>query len=181
MAQQTDMNFSPISPLSTASNSTAPTPCEELTAMKNYIRRLHTICNGKEKSVSFLRLDQGHMESDSLYQLAWSERNSQHKRKDEDDFKFPPLRKTARKTILEQPEDVIVENQFSLLSNVIIKQVSGQLTPPTANNQKSADVTNDQQRQGNNLLPPPIMMKITKTYREQVDTVKKKKYTLTLD
>ncbi|GFS85335.1 nucleic-acid-binding protein from transposon X-element [Trichonephila clavipes] len=50
---------------------------------------------------------------------------------------------------------------------------SGQLTPPTANNQKSADVTNDQQRQGNNLLPPPIMMKITKTYREQVDTVKK--------
>ncbi|GFX80781.1 hypothetical protein TNCV_4694921 [Trichonephila clavipes] len=73
MAQQTDMSFSPISPLSTASNGTAPTPCEELTTMKIYIRRLQIICNEKEKTVSLLRLDQGHIESDSLYQLAWSE------------------------------------------------------------------------------------------------------------
>ncbi|GFU90976.1 hypothetical protein TNCV_4923071 [Trichonephila clavipes] len=73
MAQQTDMDFSPISPLSTASNGSAPTPCEELTAMKSYIRRLQIICNEKEKTVSLLRLDQGHVESDSLYQLAWSE------------------------------------------------------------------------------------------------------------
>ncbi|GFX02787.1 hypothetical protein TNCV_4437691 [Trichonephila clavipes] len=40
-------------------------------------------------------------------------RNSQHKRKDEDDFEFPPFSKTARKMVLEQPDDVIVENQFS--------------------------------------------------------------------
>ncbi|GFW66836.1 hypothetical protein TNCV_3784061 [Trichonephila clavipes] len=216
MAQQTDMDFSPLSPLSIASNGTAP--CDELTAMKSYIRRLQIICNEKEKTVSLLRLDQGHVESDSLYQLAWSEyqdiqgtlqqavsnfdslspctnpgcshqispknspnstspspsrRNLQHKRKDEDDFEFPLLRKTARKMVLESSEDIPVVNQFSLLPNVIIKQVAGQLAPPPTNNQNSTDVTKDQQKPGNNPLPPPIMMKFTKTYREQVDTVKR--------
>ncbi|GFW16689.1 hypothetical protein TNCV_2353111 [Trichonephila clavipes] len=73
LAQQTDMDFSPNSPLSIASNGTAPTPCDELTAMKSYIRRLQIICNEKEKTVTLLRQDQGHVESDSLYQLAWSE------------------------------------------------------------------------------------------------------------
>ncbi|GFW35097.1 putative RNA-directed DNA polymerase from transposon BS [Trichonephila clavipes] len=148
-------------PLSTASSGTAPTPCEELTAMKTYIRRLQIICNEKEKTVSLLRLDHGHDESDTLYQLAWNEfqdvqgtlqqavsdfdsllpctnpgcshlisrkntpkstpppsptrRNAQLKRKDEEDFEFPPLRKTARKTILEKSEDLILDNQFSLL------------------------------------------------------------------
>ncbi|GFY34930.1 putative DD41D transposase [Trichonephila clavipes] len=62
IAQPTDMDFSPQSP----SNGTAPTPCEELTAMKNYIRRLQIICNEKENTVSLLRLDHGHDESDSL-------------------------------------------------------------------------------------------------------------------
>ncbi|GFT18551.1 hypothetical protein TNCV_176541 [Trichonephila clavipes] len=70
---QTDMDFTPQSPLSTASSGTAPTPCEELTAMKNYIRRLRIICNEKEKTVSLLRSDHGHVETDALYQLAWNE------------------------------------------------------------------------------------------------------------
>ncbi|GFU81957.1 hypothetical protein TNCV_5008851 [Trichonephila clavipes] len=163
------MDFSHLSPLSTTSNGTAPTPCDELTAMKGYIRRLQIICNEKEKTVSLLRLDPGHVESDSLYQLAWSEyqdiqgtlqqavsdfdslspctnpgcshqispknspnntpppspsrRNLQQKRKDEDNFEFPPLRKTARKMVLESSDDIPVVNQFSLLPNVIIKQV----------------------------------------------------------
>ncbi|GFU83946.1 nucleic-acid-binding protein from transposon X-element [Trichonephila clavipes] len=73
IAQQTDMDFTPQSPLSTASSGTVPTPCEELTAMKTYIRRLQIICNEKEKTVSLLRLDHGHNESDTLYQLAWNE------------------------------------------------------------------------------------------------------------
>ncbi|GFX02439.1 hypothetical protein TNCV_2286051 [Trichonephila clavipes] len=41
--------------------------------MKNYIRRLRIICNEKGKTVSLLRSDQGHDESDALYQLAWNE------------------------------------------------------------------------------------------------------------
>ncbi|GFW29507.1 probable RNA-directed DNA polymerase from transposon X-element [Trichonephila clavipes] len=139
MAQQSDMDFSPLSPQSIASNGTAPTPCDELTAMKSYIRR----------------------------------RSNQQKRKDEDNFEFPPLRKTARKMVLESSDDIPVANQFSLLPNVIIKQVSGQLAPPHTENHNSAEVIEDQQKPGNNPLPPPIMMKITKTYREQVDTVKK--------
>ncbi|GFV16037.1 hypothetical protein TNCV_1086911 [Trichonephila clavipes] len=73
MSQQSDMDFSPNSPLSIASNGTAPTPCDALTAMKSYIRRLQIIYNEKEKTVTLLRQDQGHIESDSLYQLAWSE------------------------------------------------------------------------------------------------------------
>ncbi|GFW98422.1 hypothetical protein TNCV_872941 [Trichonephila clavipes] len=66
---QTDMDFTPQSPLSTASNGTAPTPCEELTSMKIYLRRLQIICNEKERTVSLLRQDKGHDESDTLYQL----------------------------------------------------------------------------------------------------------------
>ncbi|GFU78479.1 hypothetical protein TNCV_2300911 [Trichonephila clavipes] len=167
---QTDMDFTPQSPLSTASNGTAPTPCEKLSSMKIYIRRLQIICNEKERerTVSLLRQDKGHDESDSLYQLAWNEyqdvqsflqqavsdfdsppctkpgcshhvspkstpkntpppsptrRNYQHKRKDDDDFEFPPIRKTARKTILQEPEEIGIENQYSLFPNVIIKQV----------------------------------------------------------
>ncbi|GFX31270.1 putative RNA-directed DNA polymerase from transposon X-element [Trichonephila clavipes] len=218
-AQQTDMDFTPQSPLSTASSGTAPTPCEELTAMKTYIRRLRIICNEKEKTVSLLRLDHGHDESDTLYQLAWNEfqdvqgtlqqavsdfdslppctnpgcshlispkntpkstpppsptrRSAQLKRKDEEDFEFPPLRKTARKTILEKSEDLILDNQFSLLPNVIMKQITGQVAPSTATPKKPTDNANENQNQGTNALPPPVMMKITKTYREQVDTMKK--------
>ncbi|GFY55770.1 hypothetical protein TNIN_277961 [Trichonephila inaurata madagascariensis] len=71
--QQTDMDFSLLSPLSTASNGTAPTPCEELTSMKIYIRRLRNICREKEKTVALLRQDHGHDETDTLYQLAWNE------------------------------------------------------------------------------------------------------------
>ncbi|GFS59288.1 hypothetical protein TNCV_4570911 [Trichonephila clavipes] len=120
---QTDMDFTPQSPLSTASNGTAPTP-----------------------------------------------RNHQHKRKDDDDFEFPPIRKTARKTILQEPEEIGIENQYSLLPNVIIKQVSGQLAPPTANNSEPTTSTN--QNNGSNALPPPLMLKIDKNYRVQVDTIK---------
>ncbi|GFS61751.1 hypothetical protein TNCV_1751841 [Trichonephila clavipes] len=220
ISQQTDMDFTPQSPLSTDSYGTASTPCEELTAMKTYIRILQIICNEKEKTVSLLRLDHGHNESDTLYQLAWNEfqdvqgtlqqavsdfdslppctnpgcshlispkntpnttpppsptrRNTQLKRKDEEDFEFPPLRKTARKTILEKSEDINLNNQFSLLPNVIIKQqVTGQVAPSTATLNKTSVNVNENQNQGKNALPPPIMMRITKTYREQVDTMKK--------
>ncbi|GFT51379.1 hypothetical protein TNCV_4954951 [Trichonephila clavipes] len=41
--------------------------CEELTAMKNYIRRLRIICNEKGKTVSLLRSDHGHDESDAQF------------------------------------------------------------------------------------------------------------------
>ncbi|GFX03325.1 translational activator of cytochrome c oxidase 1 [Trichonephila clavipes] len=212
IAQQTDMDFTPQSPLSTASSGTAPTPCEELTAMKTYIRRLQIICNEKEKTVSLLRLDHGHIESDTLYQLAWNEfqdvqstlqqavsdfdslppctnpgcshhispkntpnttpppsptrRNTQLKRKDDEDFEFPPLRKTARKTILEKSEDINLENQYSFLPNVIIKQVTGQLAPSTATLNMPTVNTNENLNQGKNALPP-IMMRITKTAVKQ--------------
>ncbi|GFW96232.1 hypothetical protein TNCV_572031 [Trichonephila clavipes] len=90
-------------------------------------------------------------------------RNSQQKRKDEDDFEFPPLRKTARKTILQEPEDIGLENQYSPLPNVIIKQVSGQLAPPAANNSEPTVSAN--QRNGNNALSPPLMLRITTVYK----------------
>ncbi|GFX26237.1 hypothetical protein TNCV_948371 [Trichonephila clavipes] len=197
---QSGMDITPQSPLSTTSNGTAPSTCEELTSMKIYIRRLRIICNEKEKTVSLLRQDKGHDESDTLYQLAWNEyqdvqsslqqavsdfdslppctnpgcshhvspkvtpkntpppsptrRNFQQKRKDDDDFEFPPIRKTARKTILQDSDEIGIENQFSLLPNVIIKQqVSGQLAPPTANISEPAASAN--QKNGSNALPPP--------------------------
>ncbi|GFV70910.1 hypothetical protein TNCV_111301 [Trichonephila clavipes] len=176
------MDFTPQSPLSTASNGTSPTPCEELTSMKIYIRRLQIICNEKERTVSLLRQDKGHDEGCSHHVSPKStpkntpppsptRRNNQQKRKDEDDFEFPPLRKTSRKTILQEPEDIGIENQYSLLPNVIIKQVSGQLVPSTANNSEPTVSAN--QRNGSNALPPPLMLRITNNYRVQVDTIKK--------
>ncbi|GFW59858.1 nucleic-acid-binding protein from transposon X-element [Trichonephila clavipes] len=212
----TDMDFTPQSPLSSASNGTAPTPCEELTSMKIYLRRLQIICNEKERTVSLLRQDKGHHESDTLYQLAWNEyqdvqsslqqavsdfdslpctnsgcshhvspkttpkntpppsltrRNIQLKRKDDDDFEFPPIRKTARKAILQDSQEIGIENQFSLLPNVIIKQVSGQLASSAANN--SEPTTSANQKNGSNALPPPLMLKTDENYRVQVDTIKK--------
>ncbi|GFX55412.1 hypothetical protein TNCV_2980201 [Trichonephila clavipes] len=71
--QQSNMELEPHSPYSTSSTETAPLPCQELTSMKVYIRRLQIICNEKEKTISLLRLDHGHSEADSLYQLAWNE------------------------------------------------------------------------------------------------------------
>ncbi|GFU96470.1 nucleic-acid-binding protein from transposon X-element [Trichonephila clavipes] len=151
---QTDMDFTPQSPLSTASNGTAPTPCEELTSMKIYIRRLQIICNEKERTVSLLRQDKGHDESDTLYQLAWNE--------------YQDVQSSLQQA---DSEEIGIENQFSLLPNVIIKQVSGQLAPPTANN--SEPTTSANQKNGSNALPPPLMLKIDKNYRVQVDTIKK--------
>ncbi|GFS80511.1 nucleic-acid-binding protein from transposon X-element [Trichonephila clavipes] len=188
---QTDMDFTPQSPLSTATNGTAPTSCEELTSMKIYIRRLQIICNEKERTVSLLRQDKGHHESDTLYQLAWNEyqddqsslqqavsdfdslplRNIQQKRKDDDDFEFPPIRKTARKAILQDSQEIGIENLFSLLLNVIIKQVSGQLASSAANNSEPTSSAN--QKNGSNALPPPLMLKTDENYRVQVDTIKK--------
>ncbi|GFY28488.1 hypothetical protein TNCV_1971411 [Trichonephila clavipes] len=181
LENQTDMDFTPQSPLSTAPNGTAPTPCEELASMKIYIRRLQIICNEKERTVSLLSQDKGHDEGCSHVSPKCTpkntpppsptRRNNQQKRKDEDDFEFPPLRKTARKTILQEPEDIGIENQYSLLPNVIIKQVSGQLAPPTANNSEPTASAN--QRNGSSALPPPLMLRIDDDYRFQVDTIKK--------
>ncbi|GFW88194.1 nucleic-acid-binding protein from transposon X-element [Trichonephila clavipes] len=181
----TDMDFTPQSPLSSASNGTAPTPCEELTSMKIYLRRLQIICSEKERTVSLLRQDKGHHESDTLYQLAWNEyqdvqsslqqavsdfdslplRNTQLKRKDDDDFEFPPTRKTARKAILQDSQEIGIENQFSLLPNVIIKQVSGQLASSAAKNSESTTTANQNNR--SNALPPPLMLKTDENYRVQ--------------
>ncbi|GFW30772.1 nucleic-acid-binding protein from transposon X-element [Trichonephila clavipes] len=191
---QTDMDFTPQSPLSTASNGTAPTPCEELTSMKIYIRRLQIICNEKERTVSLLRQDKGHDESDSLYQLAWNEYQdvqSSLQQAVSDFDSLPPVPNQAahmshlkaplkilldllplgETTSINEPEEVEIENQYSLLPNVIIKQVSGQLAPPTANN--SEQTTSANQKNGSNALPPPLMLKIDKNYRVQVDTIKK--------
>ncbi|GFS92605.1 nucleic-acid-binding protein from transposon X-element [Trichonephila clavipes] len=179
---QTGMDITPQSPLSTTSNGTAPTTCEELTSMKIYLRRLQIICNEKERTVSLLRQDKGHDESCSHHVSpkitpkntpppSPTRRNFQQKRKDDDDFEFPPIRKTARKTILQDSEEIGIENQFSLLPNVIIKQVSGQLAPPTANISEPTTSTN--QKNGSNALPPPLMLKTDENYRVQVDTIKK--------
>ncbi|GFV58272.1 nucleic-acid-binding protein from transposon X-element [Trichonephila clavipes] len=98
-------------------------------------------------------------------------RNTQLKRKDDDDFEFPPTRKTARKAILQDSQEIGIENQFSLLPNVIIKQVSGQLASSAANNSEPTTTAN--QKNGSNALPPPLMLKTDENYRVQVDTIKK--------
>ncbi|GFS30031.1 hypothetical protein TNIN_120231, partial [Trichonephila inaurata madagascariensis] len=66
------MDFSLLSPLSTASNGTAPTPCEELTSMKIYIRRLRIICNKKGKKRRSPKTDHGHDETEPL-PATWNE------------------------------------------------------------------------------------------------------------
>ncbi|GFV26725.1 RNA-directed DNA polymerase from mobile element jockey [Trichonephila clavipes] len=177
---QTGMDITPQSPLSTTSNGTAPTTCEELTSMKIYLRRLQIICNEKERTVSLLRQDKGHDESDTLYQLAWNEYQdvqSSLQQAVSDFDSLPPVpiqaarimshpKKTARKTILQDSEEIGIENQFSLLPNVIIKQqVSGQLAPPTAN--ISEPTTSANQKNGSNALPPPRMLKTDENYRVQ--------------
>ncbi|GFY52274.1 hypothetical protein TNIN_274861 [Trichonephila inaurata madagascariensis] len=90
-------------------------------------------------------------------------RNTQQKRKDEDDFEFPPLRKTARKTVLEQSSDITLGNQYLLLPNVVIKQVSCLQAPPVARNTTLTPPANPLPRQSNNTLPTPLCLKLHKT------------------
>ncbi|GFR19926.1 hypothetical protein TNCT_466831 [Trichonephila clavata] len=71
--QQLNIDLSPTSPCITSSIITTPILCEELATMKEYFRRLQIICSEKEKTISLLRLDHGHSEDDTLYQLAWNE------------------------------------------------------------------------------------------------------------
>ncbi|GFT63099.1 nucleic-acid-binding protein from transposon X-element [Trichonephila clavipes] len=144
LENHTDMDFTPQSPLSSASNGTAPTPCEELTSMKIYLRRLQIICNEKERTVSLLRQDKGHHESDTLYQLAWNE--------------YQDVQSSLQQA---DSQEIGIENQFSLLPNVIIKQVSGQLASSAANN--SEPTTSANQKNGSNALPPLSCLKPMKT------------------
>ncbi|GFT93657.1 putative RNA-directed DNA polymerase from transposon X-element [Trichonephila clavipes] len=145
----TDMDFTPQSPLSSASNGTAPTPCEELTSMKIYfLRRLQIICSEKERTVSLLRQDKGHHESDTLYQLAWNE--------------YQDVQSSLQQA---DSQEIGIENQFSLLPNVIIKQVSGQLASSAAKNSESTTTANQNNR--SNALPPPLMLKTDENYRVQ--------------
>ncbi|GFT18549.1 nucleic-acid-binding protein from transposon X-element [Trichonephila clavipes] len=51
------------------------------------------------------------------------------------------------------------------------QQVAGQVAPSTATPNKPSEKAN--QYQGTNALPPPVMMRINETYREQVGTMKK--------
>ncbi|GFY74616.1 hypothetical protein TNIN_345311 [Trichonephila inaurata madagascariensis] len=140
--QQSNMELEPQSPYSTSSTETAPLSCEEFTSMKVYIRRLQIIC-----TVSLFRLDHGHSEADSINSHGTNSRtsralsnkrtpppsrtrrNGQHKRKDEDYFEFPLLRKTARIAALEPLTDLNLQNQFSLLPNALTRQISGQTDP----------------------------------------------------
>ncbi|GFV57861.1 hypothetical protein TNCV_3954211 [Trichonephila clavipes] len=136
----TDMDFTPQSPLSSASN-----------GCSHHVSPKSTPKNTPPPSPT--------------------RRNTQLKRKDDDDFEFPPTRKTARKAILQDSQEIGIENQFSLFPNVIIKQVSGQLASSAANNSEQTTTVN--QKNGSNALPPPLMLKTDENYRVQVDTIKK--------
>ncbi|GFX02100.1 hypothetical protein TNCV_1749851 [Trichonephila clavipes] len=82
-------------------------------------------------------------------------RSNQHKRKDEEDFEFPPERKTA----LEQPTDLNLE------MSQVNKSHQLQTTPRLLSQPISSQ---------DNALPPPIMLKVFKL-------IPSKKYTHTND
>ncbi|GFU97248.1 nucleic-acid-binding protein from transposon X-element [Trichonephila clavipes] len=166
--------YTPIPPLSTASSGTAPNPCEELTAMKNYIRGYVSSVTRRYLATalfSAIWVDSylvptpiiAHLDSRHGYGTGQPHR-----------YGFYPTissfirieRKTARKAILQDSQEIGIENQFSLLPNVIIKQVSGQLASSAAKNSESTTTANQNNR--SNALPPPLMLKTDENYRVRI-------------
>ncbi|GFS45267.1 hypothetical protein TNIN_142251 [Trichonephila inaurata madagascariensis] len=72
--------------------------------------------------------------------------------------------KTARVTILDPPTTFHIENQYFLLPNVVTKQISGLQTPPITTDTTPNVTANQQPRQNNTSLPPPLMLNVTDDY-----------------
>ncbi|GFQ72052.1 hypothetical protein TNCT_450221 [Trichonephila clavata] len=91
--------------------------------------------------------------------LSPTRRSNQQKMKDEEDYKFPPIRKTAKVTLLS-------------------KQIPGLQTPPITHGSTSNVTANQHTRQTNTTVPPPLKLKVTEHYRVHVDAIKKAHPTL---
>ncbi|GFU16007.1 hypothetical protein TNCV_1299731 [Trichonephila clavipes] len=102
--------------------------------------------------------------------------NNSGKRKDNSNFEYPPLRKTARKIILDLPENEEINlspNKFALPQGAQINNLEN--TGPVASGSNLAsprEVTTNNgsnnstnQNAPQNQLPPPIMLFFEKNYK----------------
>ncbi|GFX41718.1 nucleic-acid-binding protein from transposon X-element [Trichonephila clavipes] len=102
-----------------------------------------------------------------------------NKRKEDSEFEYPPLRKTTKRQILRIPNDSISisPNKFSLPSDSNIEEITGSQNaipvvtpkPPSATGPTPSDNQNPV-----STLPPPVMLKITKTIRSQMKIINEK-------
>ncbi|GFR19719.1 hypothetical protein TNCT_314841 [Trichonephila clavata] len=105
---------------------------------------------------------------------------NQIKRKDNSEFEYPPLRKTARKINLDLSQSVdgnlISPNKFALPNNEENPGLDSQ-TEITQDEPKSplatrpATPTNQSTAQNTSSLPPPVMLKITDHVKSQMNTI----------
>ncbi|GFX26712.1 hypothetical protein TNCV_1838871 [Trichonephila clavipes] len=102
-----------------------------------------------------------------------------NKRKEDSEFEYPPLRKTTKRQIVRIPNDSISisPNKFSLPSDSNIEEITGSQNaipvvtpkPPSATGPTPSDNQNPV-----STLPPPVMLKITKTVRSQMKIINEK-------
>ncbi|GFY33771.1 hypothetical protein TNCV_4594831 [Trichonephila clavipes] len=128
----------------------------------------------REPGVCESGVHKGHDESDSLHQLAWNEYQdvqSSLQQAVSDFDSLPPVPNQAALIMSHLKAPLKILPHLLPLGETTSINVSGQLAPPTANN--SEPTTSANQNNGSNALPPPLMLKIDKNYRVQVDTIKK--------
>ncbi|GFT73223.1 hypothetical protein NPIL_162021 [Nephila pilipes] len=83
---------------------------------------------------------------------------------DNEGFQIPPIRKQAKRKIIEQHFPQIIETSNKFKNLKLQNEISESQTIQEENENKN----NDTEMTIKNQLPPPIMLKITKNYRQQL-------------
>ncbi|GFW90793.1 hypothetical protein TNCV_2417881 [Trichonephila clavipes] len=177
------------------------TPCEQLKYNKAQLAKMETFRRCKQACVDALMMMPNHYPEEPFYVRALTELqdveetmalvstpkinphdNNSGKRKDNSNFEYPPLRKTARKIILDIPDNEEINlspNKFALPQGAQINNLEN--TGPVANGSNLAsprEVTTNNgsnnsanQNAPQNQLPPPIMLFIEENYKVQMAVI----------
>ncbi|GFU09520.1 hypothetical protein NPIL_72941 [Nephila pilipes] len=93
-----------------------------------------------------------------------SEKRSKTINFDNESFQTPPIRKQAKRKIIEQhfPEIIEISNKFKNL------KLQNEMSESQTIQEENENKNNDKEMTIKNQLPPPIILKITKNYRQQL-------------
>ncbi|GFX10478.1 nucleic-acid-binding protein from transposon X-element [Trichonephila clavipes] len=102
-----------------------------------------------------------------------------NKRREDSEVEYPPLRKTTKRQIVRIPNDSISisPNKFSLPSDSNIEEITGSQNAIPVVTPKPLSATGPTPSDNQNpvsTLPPPVMLKITKTVRSQMKIINEK-------
>ncbi|GFW26590.1 PRE_C2HC domain-containing protein [Trichonephila clavipes] len=203
----TDMELEQASTQRTLSRTPSPqpqlTPCEQLKFNKAQLAKMEAFRKSKQACVDTLRQMPDHYPDEPFYRRAVTElqdieetmaiattpkSNTQNikpcKRKDNSNFEYPPQRKTARKIVLDFPDNEEINlspNKFEFpqrfnsnnLENPGSPVIEKNPTSPRTENRNIESNNSTNQSTTQNPLPPPIMLFVEENYKTQMAAITK--------